>query len=156
MTDWNEAVRAFPRSARKHMRKPPDWEDSQELPDGYRMWMAPNVPRGYLLEDVSGKLTGWEMTFDPKVRGKPRAEMCDLCNFVHGGSSSGVTFFSIPLSKQKTTGLFACRDLGCDHRCAETGVNAMRESLTTKEKRQRLQENILDLITRLHSASDRQ
>ncbi len=98
MIDWTSVVKAFPKSAQKHMRRPDKWKDIPSLNDGYLMWAPPNVNRAYLLEDVTGNLNGWELSFDPKVRTKRRAEMCDLCKFVHGGRSCGVAFFSIPLS----------------------------------------------------------
>ncbi len=155
MLDWNEVVEAFPRSARKHLRKPYNWDQTPNLVNGYRMWLGQGVYKGYLLEDISGKLFGWELLFDAKARNNKRAEMCDLCKFVHGGTSCGVAFFSIQSSKNRSIGLYICRDLDCEKRCSETGVNAMRESLTQQEKKERLEKNILDIIVRLHTESDR-
>lgn len=147
--DWTEVPKALPGRERKLLRRPSFWEDVSWDTSQFLLWKAHSTSRGYIVEDINDELCVWVLVFARKNRTR-HAKMCDFCNHVHSGKDPGAELFSVQVSNAKWLGRSACVDLECRSRCLEIGVHSMRETLSSEQKIQRVNDNIIDFIISLH------
>lgn len=133
---------------KKNFKFPKNFEniDWNNIP--FLTWFHPSGHKAYLLETESGNPRLWTLENDLKSTHSGKASMCSLCYYV--GSSGEIKMFTfIPESnKNKTIGVHLCSDLNCAQNVTKIGVNSMRETITKKEKIERMMKNLHEILLR--------
>jgi|GEM_PF-3477495 len=136
----------FSKKDRKKLWVPPAVTNGQIdlLREKIITWIHPSGHIGYVVYNDDGEFQAVILDRLSEKSTSAKACMCSWCMSVK--TVRQMTMFSRKVSDNKSCGVMLCSDLDCLYSIANPGANAMRETLSPQEKRQRYYRNVENYI----------
>lgn len=147
----DDVLKLVPRKEQKSFKLPPDFDSINWKSIEFLGWIHPSGHKGYILETESAVLKLWVLETDPHGSTNSSPSMCSLCYNVRSGRD--IKLFQYRPNQKRLLGVNICADLKCVENVTELYANTMRETLTPKEKKARMVENLQQLILRWQSVA---
>jgi hypothetical protein len=149
-----EVLKLLHRRELKSFKFPKDFEKIDWKSIEFLAWKHPSGHRGYILENENGKPRLWVLECDPKSSAtKSNPVMCSLCNTIRSGTGTRIFSYRPENHRNKIVGFHMCSDLGCVENVTQINPNSMRETLTPERKRERMLENLHNIVSIFEEAN---
>lgn len=141
-----EILKLLHRRDQKDLKLPKDFNSIDWEHIEFLAWKHPSGHKGYILENESGTPRMWVLECDTKASQNRKATMCSLCFSIKSGTGIKMFSYRPDNNRNRTIGYHLCSDLGCVQNVSTINPDSMRETITPERKRERMVENLHDIV----------
>jgi hypothetical protein len=107
-------------------------------------WLHPSGHMGYVIYNDGKNISAFMMDRLTEKSESGKASMCSWCLSVKPAAQ--ISLFSRKTSENTSNSIMLCSDLDCLHSISNPGMHAVRETLSSDEKKERYFKNLHDYV----------